>query len=73
MPGRIKAPFPIGLVCKMNVDESKATAVPEYEGKKYYFRAAGYKMAFDKNPEAYLSGVAGVLPVAAVAIRGDDG
>ena len=45
----------IDPVCKMNVDEEKAIATAEYQGKKYYFCAVGCKKAFDKNPEDYLS------------------
>ena len=44
----------IDPVCKMNVDEEKAIATSEYQGKKYYFCAVGCKKAFDKNPEDYL-------------------
>jgi len=43
------------LVCKMEVEESKAPATSEYKGKKYYFCAVGCKKAFDQNPEKYLS------------------
>lgn len=41
-------------VCKMTVDESKAVATSEYEGKTYYFCADGCKKAFDKEPEKYV-------------------
>jgi YHS domain-containing protein len=44
----------IDPVCKMQVEESKAAAVSEYKGKKYYFCAVGCKKAFDKEPEKYL-------------------
>ncbi|MDO8690426.1 MAG: YHS domain-containing protein [Dehalococcoidia bacterium] len=43
-------------VCDMDVEESKAAATSEYNGKKYYFCAVGCKKAFDKNPEKYLKG-----------------
>ena len=46
----------IDPVCKMEVEESKAAATSEYQGKKYYFCAAGCKKAFDQNPEKYLVG-----------------
>jgi len=41
-------------VCKMTVDERKAAATYNYEGKTYYFCAAGCKEAFSKDPEKYL-------------------
>lgn len=44
----------IDPVCKMEVDENKAAATSEYEGKKYYFCSVGCKQAFDQNPEKYL-------------------
>jgi YHS domain-containing protein len=44
----------IDPVCKMEVDENKAAATSEYEGKKYYFCSLGCKKAFDQNPEKYL-------------------
>ena len=44
----------IDLVCKMVVDEKKASATSEYKGQKYYFCAMGCKKAFDKDPEKYL-------------------
>ena len=49
----------IDPVCKMKVEESKAAATSEYQGKKYYFCALGCKKSFDKNPEKYLSGCQG--------------
>lgn len=45
----------IDPVCKMEVDETKPAATSEYEGKKYYFCAAGCKKAFDQSPEKYLT------------------
>ena len=41
-------------VRKMEVEESKAVATSEYQGKKYYFCAVGCKKAFDQNPDKYL-------------------
>lgn len=41
-------------VCKMAVDEKKAAATYEYEGKTYYFCAVGCKDKFAKEPEKYL-------------------
>ncbi len=43
-------------VCKMTVDEKNATAEYEYNGKTYYFCAAGCKESFAKDPEKYLEG-----------------
>ena len=43
------------LVCKMEVEESKAAATSEYKGKKYYFCAVGCKRAFDQDPEKYVT------------------
>ncbi len=45
----------IDPVCKMEVEENKAAAISEYQGKKYYFCAAGCKKAFDQDPEKYLT------------------
>jgi YHS domain-containing protein len=45
----------IDPVCKMQVEESKAAAISEYKGKKYYFCSVGCKKAFDQNPEKYLA------------------
>ncbi len=42
-------------VWKMEVEESTAAATSEYQGKKYYFCAAGCKKAFDQDPEKYLA------------------
>lgn len=42
-------------VCKMEVEETKAAATLEYQGKKYYFCAVGCKKAFDHDPEKYLT------------------
>jgi len=33
----------------MTVDEKKAAATSDYNGKKYYFCAKGCKIAFDKT------------------------
>jgi Cu+-exporting ATPase len=43
-------------VCGMTVDEEKAAGTSQYEGKTYYFCSTGCKVAFDKDPEKYLSG-----------------
>ncbi len=42
-------------VCDMKVKKSKAAAVSEYKGKKYYFCAKGCKEKFDEDPEKYLA------------------
>ncbi len=47
--------MPKDPVCGMMVDETKAAAKTEYEGKKYYFCALGCKVAFDKDPKRYLT------------------
>ena len=41
-------------VCKMQVDEAKAAGKSEYNGKTYYFCAAGCKRKFDENPRQYV-------------------
>jgi YHS domain-containing protein len=43
----------IDPICKMEVDEKTAKHTSEYQGKKYYFCAAGCKTKFDQNPEKY--------------------
>lgn len=49
----------IDPVCGMQVDEKKAAASYEYQGKTYYFCAPGCKAAFEKDPEKYLKGQQG--------------
>jgi YHS domain-containing protein len=51
MLGKAKDP-----VCGMKVKKSKAAAVSEYKGKKYYFCAEACKERFDKEPEKYITG-----------------
>ena len=47
----------IDPICKMEVDtDSPPGGLSEYEGTTYYFCAPGCKMAFDQEPEKYLSG-----------------
>ena len=41
-------------VCNMMVEEDKAAATAEYEGKTYYFCSVGCKNDFQEDPEAYL-------------------
>ena len=41
-------------VCQMTVDEDKAVATSEYNGKTYYFCAVGCKESFEKEPEKYV-------------------
>ena len=44
-------------VCDMDVDTKKAPGgTYEHEGQTYYFCGAGCNRAFQKEPEAYLSG-----------------
>ncbi len=43
-------------ICKMDVDtETPPGGQSEYEGTTYYFCAPGCKVAFEKEPEKYLS------------------
>jgi P-type Cu+ transporter len=42
-------------VCKMTIDEEDAVATSFYKGSTYYFCTEHCKVAFDKNPEMYLS------------------
>jgi YHS domain-containing protein len=44
------------LVCGMDVDEKTAKYKTLYNGKYYYFCAAGCKKSFESNPQLYLSG-----------------
>ncbi|MBN9393305.1 MAG: YHS domain-containing protein [Chloroflexi bacterium] len=44
----------IDPVCGMTVDIATAHYMSEYEGRLYYFCAAGCKLAFDKAPQSYL-------------------
>ena len=46
----------IDPVCKMKVDERKASATSEYNGEQYYFCGASCKKAFDQNPRRYIAG-----------------
>ena len=41
-------------VCKMTIDERKAAATSEYNGKTYYFCAPICKTKFDQNPSQYV-------------------
>jgi len=44
-------------VCNMQVDMSKPNGgTYEYQGETYYFCARGCNVAFQKEPDAYLSG-----------------
>ncbi len=55
--GRRKGPTAIDPVCHMEVDMEKPSGgTYEYKGQKYYFCAPGCNRAFQKDPEAYLSG-----------------
>jgi len=44
----------IDPVCKMQVEEAKAAATTEYQGKTYYFCAVGCKNKFDQDPGKHL-------------------
>ncbi|MGE0451684.1 MAG: YHS domain-containing protein [Vicinamibacterales bacterium] len=43
----------IDPVCKMQVDEKKAAATSEHNGRTYYFCAQVCKRKFDENPGKY--------------------
>ena len=45
----------LDVVCKMMVDPDTAPAQTAYEGKTYYFCAPGCKVAFEKDPDKYLT------------------
>jgi YHS domain-containing protein len=38
----------------MEVDEKNAAAKSEFNGEAYYFCSTNCKVAFDKNPQAYV-------------------
>ena len=47
----------IDPICQMDVDTGNPPGgQSEYEGTTYYFCAPGCKVAFDNEPEKYLSG-----------------
>jgi Cu+-exporting ATPase len=41
-------------VCGLTVSPETAAATYEYQGRTYFFCAAGCKVAFGKDPEQYL-------------------
>jgi len=43
----------IDPICGMEVEESTAKYVSEYNGETFYFCAPGCKHVFDKEPESY--------------------
>ena len=43
----------IDPVCKMQVEETKAAATSQYQGKTYYFCSTECKKAFDREPQEY--------------------
>ena len=48
-------------VCAMSVDAAKPPGGSyEYRGQTYYFCALGCNRAFQKEPDAYLSGEKGI-------------
>jgi len=49
-------------VCHMSVDVAKARVTSQFEGETFYFCAPGCKVAFEKEPEKYLSGDAEEAP-----------
>ena len=58
-------------VCGMTVDEAKAPATMEHDGRTYYFCAPGCKRTFEKDPEGVLRhGPMGMpAPVQMVALK----
>ncbi len=40
-------------VCGMQVDEAKAAATAEYQGRTYYFCSAACKATFERAPEKF--------------------
>ena len=52
-----KQEFAIDPVCNMQVDTANPRGgTAEYDGKTYYFCSPGCRVAFQKEPVAYLSG-----------------
>lgn len=45
----------IDPVCSMQVDETDAEFMTEYEGKKYYFCSEACKEEFESDPEEYVA------------------
>jgi Cu+-exporting ATPase len=41
-------------VCRMQIDENKASGKSEYKGRTYYFCLLSCKQKFDKQPENYI-------------------
>ena len=55
--GRGKADTAVDPVCKMDVDvKNPSGGTHEHEGETYYFCGPGCRVAFSKEPVAYLSG-----------------
>jgi YHS domain-containing protein len=42
-------------VCKMQVDEKTARYKSDYQGKTYYFCAAGCQKEFESDPRKYVA------------------
>ncbi len=57
IPFLSKSETAIDPVCHMEVDVSNPPGgSSEHEGQTYYFCGPGCRVAFEKEPEAYLSG-----------------
>jgi YHS domain-containing protein len=55
--GRGRAETAVDPVCKMNVDvKDPPGGKTEHQGQTYYFCGPGCRVAFSKDPVAYLSG-----------------
>ena len=42
-------------VCRMHVEEGRAAATKEYQGRKYYFCSKGCLARFIENPGKYVA------------------
>jgi len=55
--GRGKTETAVDPVCHMNVNiKNPPGGTHEHEGQTYYFCGPGCRVAFSKDPQAYLSG-----------------
>ena len=50
------------VVCGMTIDPETAAATSQYKGQTYYFCAWGCRVAFDRDPEKFISGRAEAAP-----------
>ncbi len=59
----------IDLVCGMEVEIASAKYTYDYEDTTYYFCAPGCKLAFRRNPEAYLHPTTALDPVCGMEVE----